>query len=112
MSNIKAVQQGILWSKAFWMSWAERVLWTLGQIAIGLATAWAENDFSFENWDWKNTLFAISVSTVTAMLKGVGSNAITKTGPGSLNTEQVVPPVSAKAAAEQENPSLPNQPEI
>lgn len=108
MSKIQNIKTGVLWTKAFWASWAERVLWTIIQILIGFGTAFAENGFTFEGWDWKNNLFAIAVSTVSAMIKGIGANAITKTGPGSLNTEQVVPPVSTEAAADQEAASLPD----
>lgn len=80
-----------IWTKSFWKAWAERVLWTLAQIAIGFGTAFIQNGMTFEGWDWKNTLLAISVSTVTAMLKGIGANAVTKNGPGTASSEQVQP---------------------
>jgi hypothetical protein len=80
-----------IWTKSFWLAWAERVLATLIQAAIGFGTAWAQNDFSFKGWDWKNNLFAILVSAGTAALKGVLANLATKDGPSLTHAEQVEP---------------------
>lgn len=84
-----------IWTRSFWKAWGERVVWTLFQIALGFGTAFVQNGMTFDGWDWKNTLLAIAVSTVSAMLKGIGANALTKTGPSSGSSEQVVPPLPA-----------------
>lgn len=101
--SINGAVQAVKWTKQFWLSWVERVVSTIIQVVVGFLTAFASNDFSFKGWDWKQTLIMLGTTAVLGMLKGLGANALTKTGPGFLNTEQVVPPVSQKAAAEQEN---------
>jgi hypothetical protein len=81
-----------IWTPAFRKALLERVLWTLAQVVVGFGTAFLANGATFSGWDWKNTLVAIIVSTVSALIKGIAANAVTKTGPGTSPSEQVVPP--------------------
>jgi hypothetical protein len=81
-----------IWTAGFRNALIERVLWTLGQVVLGFATAFVANGSTFSGWDWKNTLVAITTSTVLAAIKGVAANVVTKTGPGTSPSEQVVPP--------------------
>lgn len=87
-----------IWTKSYAKALGERVISTLLQVLIGFGTAFAQNGFTFDGWDWKNTLIAITVSTVVATAKGLLTNLVTKDGPGLTHAEQVTP-------------SLPNQPE-
>ena len=84
-----------IWTKSYLASLAERVIATLLQIVIGFLTAFLANGSTFEGWDWQNSLTAIVVGVVLALLKGVLANLATKDGPGLLHTEQVVPPLPA-----------------
>ena len=86
-----------IWTKSYWSSLAERVLATLIQVVLGFGAAFAENGFTFDGWDWKNTLFGIINTAVLSLLKGIGANLATKDGPSLLHTEQVKPELPAPA---------------
>lgn len=82
-----------IWTKSFWLAAAERVIWTLLQVAVGFGTAYMGNGFTFKGWDWQNTLVSITVSTGLAAVKGIVANMVTKDGPGTTHAEQVTPPL-------------------
>lgn len=86
-----------IWTKSYALALLERIIATFLQIIIGFGTAYAQNGFTFEGWDWKNTLIAIVVGTVLSLAKGLLANVITKDGPSLSHAEQVEPSLPAPA---------------
>lgn len=88
-----------LFSKDFWIATGERVVSTLAFTLIGILSA---TGFDPRSADWGDIAVAVGVAGSLSLLKGIVANAATKTGPSLVNSEQIVPPVSAKAAVEQD----------
>lgn len=91
---------GSIWTGAFWKATAERVIATAAEAGGAyLVTAGPIVDALHVNW----VVFGgvAGGAAALALLKSLGANAATQTGPSLTNSEQVVPPESPEAAASQ-----------
>lgn len=92
-----------IFTGAFWKATAERAIKTFAQTAAAILTVAGVSGVL--DADWEGVLSAAGLAAVLSVLLSVAGNAATKTGPSFTDSEQVVPPVSAEAAAEQGGPA-------
>ena len=77
-----------MWNKEFWISLAERALSTGAQAAIAAITAAGTG---LIGTDWVGIASVVGMAIVLSVLKSLGANAVTGTGPSLTKNAEVVP---------------------
>jgi len=77
-----------MWSKDFWVSLTERALSTGAQAAIAAITAAGTG---LIDTDWTGIGSIVGMAIVLSVLKSLGANAVTGTGPSLTKSAEVVP---------------------
>lgn len=76
-----------IWTKDFWKATAERVVSTAAQAGL---LAIGADQFDVLQLDWSSFAGFVGGGAVLSLLKSLAANAITQTGPGLTDAEQVV----------------------